>query len=184
MSPNAAFLTRLCRIADASAPREERSACASALLDAYTTRLYDRLGITATPRPSRRAKAQAEDVLGDLRLRVLKMEIGAPACAAEIFATTRHRIEMTRRALAIRLASDEGAGDRSVARVRAADRVIAVRPSRLKPGQRRATACREDRRWIAEIHRRLDDRRVIATSWEAIRQSRYLLARFDGPPVQ
>jgi hypothetical protein len=82
---------------------------------------------------------------------VLKAELDAPAGSAGIFATVRHRIEMMRRALDIRITADEDIHE----------------------------ASQDDRRLIDTIRRRLRDARAILKSCEAIRKSRDLLTRFD-----
>jgi hypothetical protein len=164
MSANAAFVTRLRHIVDTSVPSDERAVRAMALLDLHKARLYDQLGITPSCRPTVQAKTQAEDALDDLRLKVLKVEIDAPASSTEIYAGIRHRIEMTRRALAIRLTDNEERMDRVLLD-------IEFCPGCFRP---------DDRRWIDAVRDRLRDRHTVAASWEAIRDSRDLLARFDG----
>src|SRR5262249_10205075 len=62
--------------------------------------------IDASCRPTMRAKAQAKDALDDLRLKVLRAELGAPADAARIDWVARERIEM-HRALDLHLVDDE-----------------------------------------------------------------------------
>ena len=117
-------------------------------------------------RVPKRAKAMATDTLDDLRLKVLKAEIAAPAATAAIFATARYRIEMVRRALEIRIVDDEAAAT----------------PSRLatqddpQPALTSAVR-RNDRRIIQALRRHLNDRHAVVQSWEAIRQSHDLLAR-------
>jgi hypothetical protein len=157
MSSNVAFLTRLFCIVGEAAPDEARAADALALVDAYTHRLYGRLGIAASRRPTTQAKECAKDAFDDLRHSLLNAELGASAGTARIFAAARHRIEMARRALAIRLADDEGADGH---------------------GSNEHTACDDDRQLIETMRRRLRDERAIVASQDAIRQSRKLLARF------
>jgi hypothetical protein len=183
MTTNVAFVTRLCRIVAAPAPAEERAACALALFESYKARLYARLEIAPTRRPSRRAKLHAEDALADLRHRVLKVEIGAPTSSAGLFASIRYRIEMARRALAIRIVDDEDGSDRSIATDRAAARVVALHPRLPVPAQYRAVATYEDQRLIETMRARLRVRRTVAASRDAVRQSHDLPACFDDPPM-
>src|SRR5262249_52945140 len=103
---NVAFLTRLARIVADAAPDAARTADAIALVDAYRQSLYGRIGIDASCRPTMWAKEQAKDALDDLRLKVLRAELGAPAGAACIYRVARERIEMARRALDLRLVDD------------------------------------------------------------------------------
>jgi hypothetical protein len=162
------------------------------------------------------AKQHAKDALDDLRLKVLKAELEAPAGSASIFATARYRIEMTRRALDIRIVADEDVSGRSVAIYRHAGRTVELQAVRLDqqrqlgharalpppPGCRDVpeeqlvstvmawgianlpdmqAASQDDRRLIEALRRRLRDVRVLVKSYEAIRQSRNLLARFVTP---
>jgi hypothetical protein len=164
MSAKAAFLIRLSRIVGETAPGAARAAAAIALVDAYRRKLYGRLGIVASCRPTAHAKEQAKDELDDLWHEALKAELGAPAGATGIYTAARRRIEMARRALELRITDDQGC-DRSAS------------PDRHAEGH----ADPRDARLIAAMRHRLRDRRSIVTSWEAIRQSRDLLARLAAP---
>ena len=106
---NDAFLTRLSQIIDEAAPDAARAAVAVALVDAYRHSLYGRLRIGASRRPTTQAKDQAKDALDDLRLKVLRAELAAPAGAARIYLLARQRIEMARRALALCIIDDRSA---------------------------------------------------------------------------
>src|SRR5262249_33075137 len=67
MSENAAFLLRLHRIADERALCDECTMRSIALFNLYRTRLYARLGIGSSNRPTTQAKALADHALADLR---------------------------------------------------------------------------------------------------------------------
>jgi hypothetical protein len=216
MGANDAFLRRLFRIVDEAVPAAERAADARALVDAYRERLYAQHGVCALRRPTIQAKQRAKDTLDDLRLKVLKAELEAPADSAGIFSTARYHIEMTRRALDIRIVADEDVSSRSVVSYRHADRTVELKAVRLdqqrQPGHARAlppalscrdvpeehlvstvmawgianlpdvhAASQDDRRLIEGLRRRLRDARFLVKSYEAIRQSRNLLARFVTP---
>jgi hypothetical protein len=213
MGANDAFLRRLFRIVEEAVPTAERAADARALVDAYRERLYAQHGISRSRRPTMQAKQRTKDALDDLRLKVLKAELEAPAGSASIFATARYRIEMTRRALDIRIVADEAVGVRSIASNRHAGRAVGLQAVRLdpqrQPGDSRAplpapscrdvseehlvstvmawgianlpdmhAASQDDRQLIEALRRRLRDARVLVKSYEAIRKSRNLLARF------
>jgi hypothetical protein len=155
---NVAFLTRLARIVEEAAPDAARAAEAVALVDAYRHNLFARLRIGSSCRPTRRAKEEAKDAFDDLRLKVLRAELGAPDGPARIYMVARQRIEMARRALEPCIDDDCGGDLR-------------------QPADSHHGAPREDARVIADMRRRLRDRHAFRTSWEAIRQSRDLLAR-------
>jgi len=164
MSANLAVLTRLSRIAGEPASDVARAAATCALVDAYTRGLYDRLGIVMTHRPTIRAKQDAKDELDAVRLMVFRAELGAADGVAHVFATARQRIEMARRALDLRLVDEE--------RRREGNAGPAAGPS---------PETRDDRTFIHVVRERLRDKRAVVASWEAIRQSRELLARFGAP---
>ena len=151
---NSAFLTRLSRIVDEAASDAARAAGAIALVDAYRHQLFGRLGVGSACRPTPRAKEEAKDALDDLRLKVLHAELDALAGDARIYMVARQRIEMSRRALELCIADDRGADCQG------------------STGHHDA-APRDDARFIAGMRRR----HAFLTSWEAIRQSRGLLAR-------
>ncbi len=167
MSANAAFLTRLSHIVEQAVPDSTRAASATALVDAYRHNLCGRLGIVSSCRPTARAKQDAKDMLDDVRLKILKAELGAPAGTARIYTMARQRIEMARLALELRITDDCGC----------------ERPSASEPARHpdHDGARPDDARLIAAIRLRLRDRRAIDMSREAIRQSCDLLARFVAP---
>jgi hypothetical protein len=150
MSSGVAFLTRLSLIAGAGASERTSAAHAAALVRAYETALYARLGMARSGRPTARAKEIAGEAFEHLRRMVFKAELGAPAGAAAVFATARDHLDMARRALALRLAAEDGGGG-----------VVARRG--------------DDRRRLDAIRVGLRDQRWIVTSRNAIRQSRDLL---------
>ena len=150
MSSGVAFLTRLSLIAGEGASDEVRASQAAELVRAYETALYSRLGMARSRRPTTRAKEIANEAFEDLRRRVFKAELGAPADAAAVFATARDRIEMVRRALALRVTDEGDVVNMSIRR-------------------------RDDRRRIDAIRAGLRDRRAVVTSRNAIEQSRDLL---------
>jgi hypothetical protein len=160
MSANLAVLTRLSRIAGEPASDVARAAATCALVDAYTRGLYDRLGIVMTHRPTIRAKQDAKDELDAVRLMVFRAELGAADGVAHVFATARQRIEMARRALDLRIVDEE---------------------RRREGNAGPSPETRDDRTFIHAVRERLRDKRAVGASWEAIRQSRELLARFGAP---
>ncbi len=157
MGANDAFLTRLSQIAGETACDDARTANAAALVHAYATALYGRLGITEVRRPTARAKEIGKAELEELRREVLRAEIAASAASAIIFAAVRDRIEMARRALALRVAAGDGASPIAE---------MAELP-RMDPDA--------DRPRLQDIRARLGDRRAVAASWLAIRHSHELL---------
>jgi len=161
---NVAFLTKLSRIADEAAPDTGQAAGATALVDAYRHQLFGCLGIGSSRRPTLLAKDEAKNALDDLRLKVLRAELDAPAGAAAIYLAARQRIELARRVLELCIADDRDSGLQEFA-------------------GRDRNARRDDARILAGMRGRLRDRRAFLTSWEAIRQSRDLLARCAAPPA-
>jgi hypothetical protein len=127
MNSSVAFLTRLSRIAGEGASDEARALHAAALVRAYETALYARLGIGRSGRPTAHAKEIANEAFEDLRRRVFKAELSAPAGAAAVFAAARDHIEMARRALALRLTADGEAVVVSVCRRDDRRRLAAIR---------------------------------------------------------
>ena len=111
MGRNAAFLTRLRQMAEACEPGAECPASAIALFNIYLARLYARLDIGQSNRPTRKARAEADVSLADLRLDVLRIEVASAGACATVFAAIRHHIEMARRALAIRITCDDDTQD-------------------------------------------------------------------------
>ena len=104
---NDAFLTRLSHIVE-TAPDALQSAEAITLVDAYRHSLYGRLGIVSSCRPTKRAKEEAKEALDDLRHKVLRAEVAAPAGSARIYLAVRQRIEMARRSIDLCIADDGG----------------------------------------------------------------------------
>jgi hypothetical protein len=167
-----AFLTRLRRIADEATPLEERRARAFALVDAYKAGLSARLGIANGGKLTQHAKALAGDALDELRLEVLKTEIEVSGAAAILFAATRYRIEMVRRALALRLAHDGDADVSEPVRPPLSHPNHPDRPPRYKTSD-------DDLRIIRALRRQLADRRAVVMSRHAILQSHALIACDD-----
>ena len=108
---NIAFLTRLRQIADACEPGAECPTSALALFNIYLARLYARLDIGQSNRPTHKARAEADSTLAELRLDVLRIEVASARVCADVFAAIRYHIEMARRALAIRITRDDDTQD-------------------------------------------------------------------------
>lgn len=106
MITNQVFLTRLRRIVGEPALREESSARALELFDQVKVQLYAQFGISPSDRPTLTAKEQVDRALAELRQSILSEEVAAVGAASIVLTAVRHRIEMTRRALATRLARD------------------------------------------------------------------------------
>jgi hypothetical protein len=111
MGRNIAFLTRLRQIADACEPGAACPASAIALFNIYLARLYARLDIGQSNRPTTKARAEADITLAELRFDVLRIEVASAGVCAEVFAAIRYHIEMARRALAIRITCDDDTPD-------------------------------------------------------------------------
>ena len=111
MHDHITLLTRLGQIASEPCSCEERASHALALLNAYTTQLYARVGIGASNRLAMAAKSFADQTLADLRREILAAEIRAADSCRKVFTTVRNRIEMARRVLASRI-TEEYAVDR------------------------------------------------------------------------
>ena len=111
MGRNIAFLTRLRQIADACEPGAECPTSAVALFNIYLARLYARLDIGQSNRPTHKARAEADSTLAELRLDVLRIEVASARVCADVFAAIRYHIEMARRALAIRITRDDDTQD-------------------------------------------------------------------------
>jgi hypothetical protein len=111
MGRNIAFLTRLRQIADACEPGAECPASAVALFNIYLARLYARLDIGQSNRPTHKARAEADSTLAELRFDVLRIEVASAGACADVFAAIRYHIEMARRALAIRITCDDDTQD-------------------------------------------------------------------------
>jgi hypothetical protein len=108
---NIAFLTRLRQIADACEPGAACPASAIALFNIYLARLYARLDIGQSNRPTHKARAEADITLAELRFDVLRIEVASAGACATVFAAIRYHIEMARRALAIRITCDNDTQD-------------------------------------------------------------------------
>jgi hypothetical protein len=103
MHEHITLLIRLGQIAGEPCSCEERASHALALLNAYTTRLYARIGIGASNRLAVSAKSFADQTLADLRREILVAEVHAADPYRTVFTAVRHRIEMARRVLASRI---------------------------------------------------------------------------------
>jgi hypothetical protein len=103
MHEHITLLIRLGQIAGEPCSCEERASRALALLNAYTTRLYARIGIGASNRLAVNAKSFADQTLADLRHEILLAEVHAADPYRRVFTAARHRIEMARRVLASRI---------------------------------------------------------------------------------
>ena len=106
MHEHVTLLIRLGQIAGEPCSCEERASHALALLNAYTARLYARVGIGASNRLAMSAKLFADQTLADLRREILSAEIHAADSCQRVFTAVRHRIEMARRVLASRIAEE------------------------------------------------------------------------------
>jgi hypothetical protein len=111
MHDHVTLLMRLGQIAGEPCSCEERASHALALLNAYTSQLYARVGIGASNRLAMTAKSFADQTLADLRREILATEIRAADSCRKVFTAVRHRIEMARRVLASRI-TEESALDR------------------------------------------------------------------------
>jgi gamma-glutamylcysteine synthetase len=116
MSASAAFLTRLARIASESGCAETCTTRVTTLVAAYETVLYIGLGIAGAQRLTARTKEIAKEALEALRRELLKSEINASPAAAAVFAAARDRIDMARRALALRLTVEDAGAPASIGR--------------------------------------------------------------------
>jgi hypothetical protein len=106
MNEHVTLLIRLGQIAGEPCSCEERASHALALLNAYTARLYARVGIGGSNRLAKSAKSFADQTLADLRRDILLTEVHAADPCRRIFTAVRHRIEMARRVLASRIAEE------------------------------------------------------------------------------
>jgi hypothetical protein len=176
MHEHAALLARLTQIAAQSSPCDERRERALALLNASSARLYARLGIGAANRLTASAKSSADQMLADLRRRILAAELRAPASSRSIFTALRHRIDMMRRVLASRSIKESKSGPISSGPAQRLYPIFAAPVPSLS----------QDWHIIAQLRRGLDDRERIARSRAAIEESLSLLgldssARALGP---
>ena len=113
MHEHVTLLIRLGQIAGEPCSTEERASHALALLNAYTARLYSRVGIGSSNKIATGAKSLADQTLADLRREILAAEVHAADSCRRVFTAVRHRIEMARRVLASRI-TDESLSARSV----------------------------------------------------------------------
>jgi hypothetical protein len=150
MSANVAFLTRLARIAGETVCAETRATRARALVHAYETVLYVGLGIAGQRRPTARAKEIANESFEALRRELLKSEIDAPPATMAMYAAARERVEMARRALALRVTIEDA-------------------------GAPALSGRDDDRQRLASLRGYLRDRYAATQHRDAIRASRELL---------
>ena len=106
MHEHITLLIRLGQIAGEPCSTEERASHALALLNAYTARLYSRVGIGSSNKIATGAKSLADQTLADLRREILAAEVHAADSCRRIFTAVRHRIEMARRVLASRITDE------------------------------------------------------------------------------
>jgi len=106
MHKHITLLIRLGQIAGEPCSTEERASHALALLNAYTARLYTRVGIGTSNKIATGAKSLADQTLADLRREILAAEVHAADSCRRIFTEVRHRIEMARRVLASRITDE------------------------------------------------------------------------------
>jgi hypothetical protein len=172
MHEHVPLLIRLGQIAGEHCSSEERASHALALLNAYTTRLYARVGIGASNKPAMSTKSFVDQTLADLRREILLAEVHAADSCRRVFTAVRHRIEMARRVLASRIVEDDTTSESSADTDRPVERL-------------RIPTAHPVAQTIDVPSRRLDDRELIARSRIAIDESLGLLdARTSGPPLQ
>jgi hypothetical protein len=153
MHEHMTLLIRLGQIAGEPCSCEERASHALALLNAYTTRLYARVGIGASNRLAVSAKSFADQTLVDLRREILLAEVHAADSCRRVFTAVRHRIEMARRVLASRIVEE--------------DATWSSAPN--------ADHVHQDEQAVDTAKRRLQDRESISRSRVAIEESLSLL---------
>jgi hypothetical protein len=153
MHEHITLLIRLGQIAGEPCSCEERASHALALLNAYTTRLYARVGIGASNRLAVSAKSFADQTLADLRREILLAEVHAADSCRRVFTAVRHRIEMARRVLASRIVEE--------------DATLSSAPH--------TDHAHQDAQVVDTAQRRLQDREPIARSSVAIEESLGLL---------
>jgi hypothetical protein len=148
MHEHVTLLIRLGQIAGEPCSCEERASHALALLNAYTTRLYARVGIGASNRLAMSAKSFADQTLADLRRDILASEIHAADSCRKVFTAVRHRIEMARRVLASRITEENVSG-------RQPDRLCAGSPPHVNHDAQSLDAMRRGRE-----HQQVTERRA------------------------
>jgi hypothetical protein len=176
MHEHVTLLIRLGQIAGEPCSCEERASHALALLNAYTARLYARVGIGASNRVAMSTKSFADQTLADLRRQILLAEVHASDSCRKVFTALRHRIEMARRVLASRIVED----DISAA---SAPKMDQQQLDRLRIST--MPRVHQDAQLIDTARRRLQDRELFARSTAAIEESLGLLeAHTPGPPLR
>ena len=173
MHEHVPLLIRLGQIAGEHCSCEERASHALALLDAYTARLYARVGIGASNRLAMSTKSFVDQVLADLRREILLAEVHAADSCARVFTAVRYRIEMARRVLASRIAED--------------DTTPASAPDTDQQHSRVSTVdqVHQSAQVIDTTRRSLQGRKLVARSRVAIEESLGLLeADTPGTPLR
>jgi hypothetical protein len=160
MSEIEAFLTRLSQIVADPARRADSSAHTVELFELFRKRLYARHNVFPSKRPALRDKQQVDRALAELRQFILRAEVAAEADTRLVFTRIRHRIDMTRRALAAHI----------------------PRESNLDPQPvEEQHDNNDDWELISGIRQRaLRNRRTVLNSLEAIHQSRRLLGSLSA----
>ena len=136
MHEHVTLLIRLEQIAGEPCSCEERASHALALLNAYTARLYARVGIGTSNRLAMNAKMFADQTLADLRRKILSAEVHAGDPCRKIFTALRHRIEMARRVLASRIAEESRS---ALDRARQPERLPYASTAQNAPGSAQST---------------------------------------------
>jgi hypothetical protein len=169
------LLIRLGQIAGEHCSCEERASHALALLNAYTARLYARVGIGASNRLAMSTKSFVDQTLADLRREILLAEVHAAESCRRVFTALRHRIDMARRVLASRIVEDDATPASDPNTDRQLDRLrISTMPQVHQDAQLIDVPCRHPY-----------DRELIAKSKLAIEESLGLLeADTAEPPLR
>jgi hypothetical protein len=160
----AALLATLRRLAGEPCSADEIRSRTITLVNSYSAALHERLGITSSKRPTASAKSAADQTLSALRGQILAVEARSSDPLRTALAVARHRVEMTRRVLAMRLV--EGGEPPLMPEVRAT--------AQQQPRPRH-TATQLDREILASL-RLYGGRDHMARSRAAIADSRRLLA--------
>ncbi len=170
----AGLLAKLKQIAGGRCCCEERSARAAALVNAFSTALYERLGIETSNRPSSTAKSKADQTLVELRRQILAVEARRGEPLRTAFTAARHRVEMERRVLAGRIVAEVASPPLSL-------HDVDVQPRSNAP----STSASLDRQLLGTMHQRLAEREQITRSRAAIEDSLRLLGLYtpEAPPT-
>jgi hypothetical protein len=161
MYEHVTLLIRLGQIAGEHCSCEERASHALALVNAYTARLYARVGISPSNRLAMSTRSFADQTLADLRREILSVEVHAADSCRRVFTAVRHRIEMARRVLASRIVDE----DATPASTPNADQQLDhLDISTVTKGHPNAPA-------VDMPRRRLEDRELIGRSGTAIEES-------------